>query len=414
VTTQLLVVHLGGPKCGSSSIQSALTASPTMRLTAGGVGEYGVLTPEGALITGDQVADAFRSSWAHQLYGYMNSVNGTELSRCGSNAATLLRAYSERKPSNSLFLSNEGWLANPDVVQQYIVSGWKGVVRLLVFVRPQIDYLNAAWWQWGAWQGTSFDRWLEEASANCAWFDRLEPFTDLVEPAELRVHVLDSKVVDRSMSALGVEPDAVQADTRNRSLPASVLRMLQRHRERLRPGPDNSEIDFVLERHVTWDQPPPFVMTREVVAQLVAAHRASNERLLRLMDSGDREKMRSDDRWWTADAYADRSVSDPEPQPPDAEAADGLAADLAAALLETTIRADESEEEAKALSERLEQTVSDLERTRNEMRRTAEQSAAVRARLKSRVQRYETSASWRVTAPLRSIGGLMRSGRRRR
>jgi len=48
-------------------------------------------------------------------------------------------------------------------------------VELIAFVRPQVKWINSAWWQWGAWDANNdFESWLETAIGACQWFNYLK------------------------------------------------------------------------------------------------------------------------------------------------------------------------------------------------------------------------------------------------
>ncbi|CUH41065.1 hypothetical protein JSE7799_03808 [Jannaschia seosinensis] len=63
-------------------------------------------------------------------------------------------------------------------------------------------------------------------------------------------------------------------------------------------------------------------------SSLIEQFREPNERLLEMLTPRDQEPMRSDARWWSAEAYAGRKVEDWRPQPPNPEELDALAVRL--------------------------------------------------------------------------------------
>jgi hypothetical protein len=120
--------------------------------------------------------------------------------------------------------------------------------------------------------------------------------------------------------------DRLNSVRSNTGLPGDVLRLMQRHQSLLRPGPHDSEIDFVLERCLgRRGDPTPWVLSREQIEFLIEHYRAPNLGLMSLMDMQDpaqARRMRADDRWW-------RPYDPPRPvEPPEAPPAECTKTDL--------------------------------------------------------------------------------------
>jgi hypothetical protein len=135
-----------------------------------------------------------------------------------------------------------------------------------------------------------------------------------------------------------------------------VLRLMQRHRE-LRRGPHDSALEFVLGRHLQLDAPrAPWVLTTANVEAILEGCRASNERLPELLDDADRERMRADPAWWSADPWLERAAENRRPGPADGEETDALAA----AALQALFRLDASHRETLLRCRRLEREIAEL------------------------------------------------------
>ncbi|WP_237057879.1 hypothetical protein [Microbulbifer sediminum] len=233
---------------------------------------------------------------------------------------------------DSLLLSREAWSGNPQDLASFVLPFWKGRVKIIAFVRPPLEFINSGWWQWGAWSGDGFEKWVEHAANVCDWLTSLKKIQKLFPGTEILVHPLGGNIIDQCLTALGCDPGSVQASRANASLPASILRLFQRHSARLRPSPHRSGIDFVLARHLSLSGAPPWVIPVDIGNSILSRLKQNNEELLKLMSPEERAAVESDNRWWSIDAYLGKEVEPPSPQKPNADELDCLAADLAEAL----------------------------------------------------------------------------------
>lgn len=300
-----LVLHLGAPKCGSSALQAALSANPCLRDAAGRRLRYALVLSDG------QVIDAAGLDPRDAVTGYFSSADGAALvGRRVHWAADLLA-----DPSDTLVLSNEGWLSFAHLLPA-LVAGYGGEVTLAVYLRPLPDWMNAAWWQWDAWSGIGFERWFARIPV---WSDRLDALCRHLPGARLRVRVLPRDVVDDFFTHVLDAPVPAPVTGGgwqgiNRSLPGVVLRLYQRHRD-LRPSEHEHALDFILRRALRLDDPAPWVFGPGRLADLLLRSRVEYPRILARLDADAARALREDERWWLPRAYAGRIAQSPDPQP---------------------------------------------------------------------------------------------------
>ena len=317
------VLHIGAGKCGSSAIQTAFSRQPFLGSDRNGGVQYVVVGPDGSLRAGDAMANSVEGT----VEGYFSSVSAKDLAALPS--ATLDRLARQMAnvagEGGRLVLSHEGWLNEYPVFQKSRLLHKLGLdCEVVVYVRPPVEWLNSAWWQWGAWSGVPFNRWFRHHLERVCWHDRLAHWFGMEHVGRVTLRVLPNDVVSDFCSVLNIPP--IQSNRNNTSLPGSVLRLFQRHRE-LRPGPHDSAIDFVLSRHFgELGDSPPWVLGQKRVAQIMEETRESNLRLLDCLDEVSRIAMRDDPRWWDAKAFADRKRKPAMTQAPDPDALDQLAA----------------------------------------------------------------------------------------
>jgi len=325
-----LVVHVGAPKCGSSSLQAALSKIGTFNASHGETFRYAAITDHGLAM--DEELRPFHE-W--HVSGVSRSTDIDQLENLDrSQIAHLAGNLNTRLAQTSVILSCEGWMQQVDrFAELRLFSQIDTPVEIIAYVRPQPDYLNAHWWQWGAWTIATFEQWtyLTEPFLY-TWTALLQKWARMDGVSTVQPRLLPADIIDDFFRRLSCE--APTHLSINRSLPAVALRFLQRHRD-LRPHAHASDIDFVLERALKGRYAStPWVLPLWYVAQILDECRADNTALMDMLTDQDKARMQADPRWWTPTAYEDRVVQAPEPCAPVAEEIDAFAAELARALLE--------------------------------------------------------------------------------
>jgi hypothetical protein len=297
------IIHIGAGKCGSSALQRSLTRQPRWRSKSGERFEYLAFNAAGDLVTDHAPAEL-------RVHRYSASVPLSRLDEPG-RVADKIRAA--RRAGITHVLSCEGWVEEAGV---FASSGFLerigGEILVVLYVRPQVPWINSAWWQWGAWSEAPFQRWLRHIKPAADWNARAETWKALPGVSRLEMRLAGSDIVGDFARLLdsGLEDPGLV----NTSLDSAVLRLFQRNR-RLRPGPHDSAIDFVLgERLASSDVPgAPWVIPQDLAEELVASYREGNLALERHLDAEAWQAMQADPRWWTAQAYGDRLVEAPGP-----------------------------------------------------------------------------------------------------
>lgn len=321
-----LILHVGSAKCGSSALQTALSAQT--RLTAPNTPGlvYAALHARRGLLHGpDLVAVAQSQSFGYESSSFAQDLRDMD---CFYRDKTLAN-------NDHVILSNEGWFSNFNMMAKSGFLDALGVsFGVFAVVRPQIEFVNSGWWQWGAWDKfPSLETW--SARQATLWHSHLRKWQRHPACTGITVRLMSRDIVGDFFDAYGLtpEPELPRGQTSNVSLPGEVLRLFQRHPD-LRQG--RPVIDFVLSKFVLGTQPTPWVVNPDLAEKLVTQARDDNEALCALLPGDQAARMRNTQGWWSADAYADKPLESSVPQPADTDAAAQMNGRLIAAL--STVR----------------------------------------------------------------------------
>lgn len=241
------ILHVGAPKCGSSALQRALSAQPELSGADGRRHVYmaGRVTEDGLVpVTGRRLAAMMR----HSVHGYLSWPNVTRQdnqpaywAQVGAGIAAQTRAG--RVP----ILSSEGWVAHADQAPALAAAAGLETLDAVAYVRPPLDWINAAYWQWGIWHTGFFhnrqvERWLERARYDvgphvAAWAR--------MPNVRLAVDSARADVVAGFAARYGLP---LQAGDKVNSAPPPALTGFFLRNRRFRPTPHDSAAEFVVQR----------------------------------------------------------------------------------------------------------------------------------------------------------------------
>lgn len=294
-----IFLHVGMPKCGSSALQTYLSHNPSI-VCGDDKFDYAVIRPGGSLISGNTLIEEAASS-AFRYAATIPAERINKMSRKSQNKfMNEVGLLSEH--ADGLIISSEGWGQKAELFNdECIFNNAEFDTHVIMYVRPQVSWVNSAWWQWGAWTDRPLARWLRANKDSANWFLSASKWREKRWVNDLTIRVLPSSIVDDFATILGAEfQDEL---IHNKSLPGSMLRIFQRNRG-LRHNAHDSSIDFILARHLELDQvATPWVIPPNLVEKLIDYFRDDNDRLMALLSPEQSEIMSNDDRWWSPNAY---------------------------------------------------------------------------------------------------------------
>lgn len=305
-----LILHLGASKCGSSALQTALSLQPEMRTRNGGKTVYAAITKDGECLTGRSLI-----RHTHQnRFGYISSVSARQMEKWADKTRAYARSSLKKtlQSTNQLILSNEAWVNELSYFQSSgLFDAISCPIDVVLYVRPPVDWMNSAWWQWGAWTKAPLRKWARMNLRLCTWSEALHQWETLPQVKQCRVRLLPSNITSDFYELLNVDTSSHEKNRSNTSLPGTLLRLIQMHPD-LRPGAHASLIDFVLARHIRELQSPtPWVINQDLAQWIIEQTLDSNKGLQTWLNEAERKIMAQDPRWWDASAYREKTLVKP-------------------------------------------------------------------------------------------------------
>lgn len=321
----VLTLHIGAAKCGSSALQAGLTRNPLITRADGEVFTYTIVDHEGRVLKAAELVP-------DPVYGYRATVDAVHLAGFGKNThAAIRRALTQI--ANPV-LSNEGLLASAPLAEKFLAR-LDLPVEIIAYLRPQVDFVNSAWWQWGAWSGIEMREQLKRLIRLCDYDMHLGRWEAIPQVRKVTLRLLPTDIVADFHACLGAPPPPTPDGPRvNASLPGAILRLAQRHPDlHNRLGP---ELDFVLARRMSFEglAGTPWILSPAFVQRIIDRHRAGNRALMARLDPVQAARMAADPRWWDPATYAGREARGAGPVNTPRDEMDRLAIRLIEALLE--------------------------------------------------------------------------------
>ena len=296
-----LILHVGAPKCGSSALQTALSMTPDLHSADGTHYRYTVAR---SLAAGRWLVEqgAGLTQWARMsAYGYTSWPN---LRRGADKAGVFTQLHQVmckgRQQNHVPIVSCEGWINHPDSFAQALKDWGNPPVDVVIFLRPVVDWMNAAFWQWGRWHARDLDVWMARGNMSYSFADDIAAWSDI---PNLRVIVRNQRpdVVAKFAEIYGLPLEGARQS--NMASSPALIGFLLRNRH-YRPSGHTAANEFIVQR---WCPSIPSEKLWAVKAEHVRRLRKVNNRSLRIFKERlapeDLEDLLVDPRWGSEKAY---------------------------------------------------------------------------------------------------------------
>ena len=323
-------VHIGMGKCGSSALQTALSQYPTLESPTYGTLQYCHLSDKGKIRPVRQL----KHISPNIPHGYIASSPATKFALNQENLRTSKAVVDGISTNGAVILSHESWAHTLPIFQETGLFDALGLnAHAVTYVRPPVEWINSAWWQWGAWSGRKFGPWLHSMIPATQWSRLIARWRDAHCVSSLNVRLLDDDIVADFCRLLDAE--RLPSARRNTGLPGEVLRFMQNHAE-FRKGPHDAKNDHIFARRLPGLKAgnTPWVLNRQRIQIILDETRDSNLQLMAMLDEKSQAIMRKDARWWEATAYSEKRVEEPGPITLSREDLDRLAVSALQAVVE--------------------------------------------------------------------------------
>lgn len=285
-----IYLHIGAGKCASSSIQNYFSYNHT---SSGFM--YGCLREAGNIIFGDDVRNSAAISPGNYAVSWSLKTETDD-----DFASRLKKSLSIiAKKTDRLLLSCEGWNSKAenfnalrDVLKPYDVE-------VIFIVRPPVQWMNSAWWQWHQWSKNKVDPWANRANVSQGWLNTYEAYRSLSFVNKITVLALNKNILTDLGNVVGVE--VVGGDKTHNTASSSELLNFFRMKRSLRKGAHDAQKEFILNKYLSKRSSSDWVLSAVNVRNILKNSKESCETLSTLISN---EDIKDNPLWWNEDAYA--------------------------------------------------------------------------------------------------------------
>lgn len=271
------ILHIGSGKCASTSIQAYFGENFSIQSEKRMLGDpqyrYFCIGTGGRILSGEPLLLAHQSSSA----GYVCSGS---FSGFYNNAVQTFKNIRDSLAENEIaILSFEGWAEEVNSWDlSHLFKEANIEVEVLLVIRPPIDLLNSAWWQWGVWSGQTLEKDVQKRIGMVKFSELAEKWGNLPNVSKIHLIELHQNPFKRLREILNLGD--IPAPHLNVTTHPALLEYLIKFRKEYRRGEHDSLLEFRLNNIL--DLPKrkvPFVLTPELRKYILEETRTSNIKL---------------------------------------------------------------------------------------------------------------------------------------
>ena len=326
-----IYLHVGFGKTGSSALQSYLSLNmlPINSMRESLV--YCSVTNDGELIYGEALAQAANNN---PLKYEASNPEINKLINIEKVCEGLNRLFADGKTP---ILSQEDWGRRGN---EFIKSGLLEKIgckaHVVAYVRPQVEWLNSAWWQWYAWDSNFkspedvIDAW---GCRFMCWAEQLRNWEKNINVCGLSVNPQPKDIVADFLKRLGIKETAVDHPYARNNTSLSLPLILAIKNIPIERKPHDANVDAILSGALNLPGKSPWIIKNRLIESVIDGCFKDNIDLVNMMTAESALVMLNDSRWWKSEYYTDRLVISDEDLRLSSEEALQLAAMVVEGLL---------------------------------------------------------------------------------
>lgn len=302
-----VILHIGGPKAASSTIQKYLGQHFC--------GERGVINHHQQTLKYCRIGPQEKISSGRSLYrAHLNSPTGYVASipfksMKSGFVASLDRVLNHVKANEIPIVSSEGWAASASAydlksrLEQSDIT-----VDVFFVVRSPIDWINSAWWQWGVWGNTALDKWIPGMIRAANFYEHYLQWKTIRNVSRIKMVDISQNPVSQFQGFLQVE--ALSTEPANQGTHPALLEHLVANKDKYNRTVHNPKIEFHFNRALDLPRRPlPFVISKDWQQYIIEKTADNSKKLIAEIErSGSELSPRAKHKFLSAAAYADLPV----------------------------------------------------------------------------------------------------------
>lgn len=284
-----LLLHIGAPKSGSSTIQSALghhlTGKRGLKNNLGETIKYACLLKNDEVLIGPSLLKAHSRS----ISNYIAS------DRLPDNVEDILKRLDKLEKSvekdDVVILSNEGWANGLSQSFKDALNRFSIPVEILFIVRAPVDWMNSSWWQWGAWSGLSLEDWIKSQMPSVDYYSQYEHWNGLDIVESINIYEISQGLIGSLENFLNLSADSLRIQNNvNVGTNFSLLRHLINNKEKYGRKVHDPQVEFKLNKLLNLpNYPPPFVIPHAMAKFIIKNTISSSKYILNKAQTEDRK-----------------------------------------------------------------------------------------------------------------------------
>ncbi|MDB4249162.1 hypothetical protein N9854_06020 [Amylibacter sp.] len=272
-----LILHVGYSKCASSSLQRFLCQNPKLNTNQNEVYQYWIINNKNNLISGDNIKRKITKSY--DFYSSHISIH---------NPVSLHKALENLKKEcpndESVILSCEA-LTEDETGFEKIATIFENLqlpIRIFFLVRPQVEWVNSSWWQWGCWlENMNPDQWFLNYRKG-KMLDAIKKWDRLENVQECFVADISQDPINSFLEFLKIEKSFPQIPAKiNSGSSPDLLRLLINNKDLFQRTCNDSRIEDELNHFLgSKSFETPFFLSQGQVEEITTLNAKDHEILL--------------------------------------------------------------------------------------------------------------------------------------